>query len=197
MAQRQNSWPRTMRMRQLPYIDAFATAGWHCCPGRTAWAYDEVEEARNRATPDKARACERFIVHLHRTELMSNATEQRRGWLDDATIGIRFQAKQKNPFRIRLELISPIASDDIGSSHCPKRKAPDDMAIIKGLTSIQKQGGASGEHNASHSAWFPTAPRIDPAEREELAPRSTGYDLRDWKATSNRKIYCWFAGSLP
>src|SRR5688572_20614177 len=66
MAQRQTSWPCTIRKRQLPYMDALATAGWHCSPDLTAWAWDAADEARNRVIADKARACERFMVHLTR-----------------------------------------------------------------------------------------------------------------------------------
>ncbi len=66
MAQRQTSWPLTIRRRQLPYMDALTAAGWHCWPDLGIWAWTEADEARNRAIADKARACERFMVHLTR-----------------------------------------------------------------------------------------------------------------------------------
>ena len=76
IAHRQNSWPRTMRRRQLPYIDALATAGTHCCPGFPTCAKDDVVETRNRAMPDKAKACERFIRFTYKRLLLGSATEQ-------------------------------------------------------------------------------------------------------------------------
>jgi hypothetical protein len=66
IAHRQTSWPWTMRRRQLPYMDALATAGWHCWPDLGIWAWTEADVARNRVIADKARACERFMVHLTR-----------------------------------------------------------------------------------------------------------------------------------
>jgi hypothetical protein len=66
MAHRQTSWPWTMRRRQLPYMDALATAGWHCWPDLGIWAWAEADVARNKVIADKARACERFMVHLTR-----------------------------------------------------------------------------------------------------------------------------------
>ena len=66
IAHRQTSCPWTMRRRQLPYRDALATAGWHCWPDLGIWAWAEADVARNKVIADKARACERFMVHFTR-----------------------------------------------------------------------------------------------------------------------------------
>lgn len=52
----------------------------------------------SRAAPDKAIACERFIVHLHRIDCVDEAAVRRLTWLEYASLGISFRKLGKKLF---------------------------------------------------------------------------------------------------